>query len=232
MEGLPMIVPSAGPLGHSISDLQLFMETVVDDGQAWRYDQSAVAVPWNKSPQPSPQRNGSLTIGILSEDKQFPLHPPVKRALQNAVEMLTRAGHRIVPIRNDTNDDLSVAYASRLAFQYFTYGPHIDNIEASGEPVINSVAKSASPMFSGPWPVDQELDTFEKIQKLHAARNRVCGAWRQTWVEQNLDVVLAPGAQNTAVAHDTYGWPPYALIWNLLDVSATRLAFWSCKLEC
>lgn len=220
MEGLPMLVPSAGPLGHSISDLQLFMQSVIGNGQAWRYDQSAVAVPWKASPQANSKGSSGLTIGVLSEDKQFPLHPPVKRALQDAVEKLTRAGHTVVPINNDDKDDLSVAYASRLAFQYFTYGPHIDYIAASGEPAVKSVAKLASPMFTGPWPVDQELDTFEKIQKLHESRVRVSDAWRQSWVEQKLDVILAPGAQNTAVSHDTYGWPPYTLIWNLLDVSA------------
>ncbi|KAJ5733144.1 Amidase, partial [Penicillium manginii] len=227
LEGPPIPAPSAGPLGHSISDLQLFMNAVIGDGHAWRYDQAAAAVPWNTSQLETAnlKNNGSLTIGVLTEDKQFPLHPPVKRALQNAVKKLACAGHKIVPIKNDTEDDLSVAYASRLGFQYFVYGPHIDHIAPSGEPPVESVAKLASPMFTGPWPVDMELETFEKIAKLQEARNRISDAWRQTWVEQKLDVILAPGAQSTAVGYDTYGWPPYTLLWNVLDYPACMIPF-------
>lgn len=218
LEGLPGLKPCAGPLAHSIADLQLFMKCVVGEGNAWEYDHTAVAAPWNSSPRASNVRNGGLTIGVLAEDKHFPLHPPVKRALEEAVKALNRAGHRIVRIYNQDKDNMSVAYASRIAFQYFTYGPHEDYIGASGEPLVNSVAKRASPMFSGPWPVEQEQEPLTKIHNLHEARQQVSEVWRQTWVEQKLDVVLAPGAQNTAVAYDTSGWPPYTVLWNLLDV--------------
>lgn len=223
LEGLPGIVPAAGPLAHSIGDLRLFMSSVVGDGHAWEYDSTAAGVPWNER-----DVNRGLTIGVLSEDEHFPLHPPVKRTLDRAIEALTRTGHRIVQINNSREGDLSVAYASRLTFQYFTYDPHQDHVGASGEPLVPLVAKFASPMFSGPMPVEQELDPFQKIQKLHVARERVCEAWRREWVEQKLDVVLAPGAQNTAVAHDTYGWPPYTVLWNLLDVGAQDDPFVLC----
>jgi amidase len=214
MEGIPGLIPAAGPLAHSICDLRLLMRSVVGDGQAWEYDAGAVSAPWNACDD----TNRSLTIGVLAEDKHFPLHPPVRRALDRAVNALTRAGHRIVRL-NGGADEQSVAYASRLAFQYFIYGPHDDLIAASGEPVVASVAKAAAPMFSGPFPVEQGLGPFETIQALHEARSKVLDAWRQTWVDEKLDVILAPGAQNTAVGYDTYGWPPYTVMWNLLDVS-------------
>ena len=218
MKGLPGLKPAAGPLAHSISDLKLFMNAIVGDGHAWKYDHTAAAAPWHNSPRAISERNGSLTIGILSEDEHFPLHPPVKRALDSAIEALTRSGHRIIKIKS-SSEELSVAYASRLAFQYFVYGPSEDIIGASGEPLVKSVARWDSPMFTGPFPVDQELGPFQKIQNLHEARQKVSDSWRRVWVDQKLDVLLAPGAQNTAVAHDTYGWPPYTVIWNVLDVS-------------
>lgn len=224
MEGLPGLKPAAGPLAHSVADLQLFMECVIGGGEAWQHDETALAVPWYGNAHAISERNGGLTIGVLSEDKAFPLNPPVKRALDRAVELLTRAGHRIVKLDNQSKEETSVPFSSRLSFQYFVYGPHIDHIGTSGEPLVNSVAKAASPMFTGPWPVDQELETFQKIQRLHEARTRVSDAWRQTWVDQKLDVVLAPGAQNTAVAYDTYGWPPYTLMWNLLDVGLLSIS--------
>ncbi|KAJ5264685.1 hypothetical protein N7534_007954 [Penicillium rubens] len=220
MEGLPGLVPSAGPLGHSLADLKLFMDTVIGTGKAWEYDHTAAAVPWNKTATVGSDRNGSLTVGLLSEDKHFPIHPPMRRALDRAVEAPTKAGHRIVRIENNTNEDLSVAYASRLAFQYFTYGPHVDNIDPSGEPLVASVAKFASPMFSGPWPVEQEPDPLNKVNDLHVAREKVLNAWRREWMKKKLNVILAPCSQNPAVGYDTYGWPPYTVMWNLLDVSS------------
>ena len=219
MEGLPGPIACAGPLGHSLADIKLFMDVVVGDGSAWKYDASAFAVPWNKSITLGNTQNGSLNIGVLSEDSHFPLHPPVRRALKRAVDALTQAGHRVIQIDNDTKDDLSVAYASRLAFQYFTYPPHEDLIEPSGEPPVTSVAKQSSPMFTGPLPVEQEKEPYHKINDLHEAREKYADSWRREWVTKKLDVILAPGAQNTAVAHDTYGWPPYTVMWNLLDVS-------------
>ncbi|KAJ5675544.1 hypothetical protein N7462_008441 [Penicillium macrosclerotiorum] len=225
MEGLPGIVPAAGPLAHSVADLKLFMNSVVSDGHAWKYDETAVAVPWNTGAQVAGNQNGSLVIGVLSEDKQLPLHPPVKRALARAVDALTRAGHLIVQIDNQNKEHLSVAYASRLGFQYFIYGPHEDHIASSGEPPVPSVAKAASPMFTGPFPIEPGLEPFQTIQNLHVARKQVSDAWRKEWVDQKLDVILAPGAQNTAVTYDTYGWPPYTLLWNLLDYPACIIPF-------
>jgi amidase len=72
-----------------------------------------------------------------------------------------------------------------------------------------------------------ELPPYEKIDARHKARQRYADAWRRVWVEHGLDVVLSPGAQNTAVTHDTYGWPPYTLVWNLLDVCPQQDMDWN-----
>ncbi|KAL2808273.1 amidase signature domain-containing protein [Aspergillus granulosus] len=221
MEGLPGLRPAAGPLAHSLSDINLFMSTVLR-AEPWKYDVTASPVPWQDLVDTTNPQH-VLTIGLLPEDPHFPLHPPVRRALDSAIKALSKAGHRIVQLEPDTTRDL--AYANRLAFQYFVYGPNFDHITSSGEPMVASVAKMSSPMFTGPFPVDMELPPFEKIDALHVARHRHADAWRRAWVENHLDVLLAPGAQNTAVPHDTYGWPPYTLIWNILDYPACIIPY-------
>ncbi|KAL4755380.1 hypothetical protein BDW72DRAFT_200039 [Aspergillus terricola var. indicus] len=217
-EEAPMISPSAGPLAQSFDDLELFMSHVLAAGP-WRYDPTAVAVPWNKHTEPQ----SLLRVGILPDDKHFPLHPPVKRALESAIENLKRKGHRIIQLPSDPSRDL--ADANRLAFEYFTYGPRLDHITPSGEPVVTSVAALASPMFSGPPYISQDLGVFDKIKTLQIARKRHSESWRRTIVENEIDVILAPGAQNTAVPHDSYGWPPYTAIWNLLDYPACIIPY-------
>lgn len=197
------------------------MSSVID-AQPWRYDATALAVPWHKSSLPIANiQSKRLTIGLLAEDPHFPLHPPVRRALDSAVKALAKQGHRIVFLENHSTRDL--AYGSRLAFQYFSYGPHIDHISSSGEPPVTSVARASSPMFTGPPPIAEKLNAIDKISALNRAREAYSDAWRKLWVEHQLDVILSPGAQNTAVPHDTYGWPPYTVLWNLLDVSQTAV---------
>ncbi|KAL4926283.1 general amidase GmdB [Aspergillus undulatus] len=217
-EETPMIWPSAGPLAQNLDDLELFMSNVLN-ADPWRYDAKAVAVPWNRQIE-SPTL---LTIGVLAEDPHFPLHPPVRRALETAVEVLRKKGHRIIRLSNDQCRD--TARAARLAFEYFLYGPRLDNITPSGEPVITSVAQFPSPSQSGPFLLSKDLDVFEKIEILSVARKKYSNAWRKAIVENKLDAIFAPGAQNTAVPHDTYGMPPYTAIWNLLDYPACIIPY-------
>ncbi|KAL5045643.1 hypothetical protein BDW71DRAFT_183621 [Aspergillus fruticulosus] len=217
-EETPMISPSAGPLAQSFDDLELFMSRVLA-AEPWRYDTTAVAVPWKRHTE----LQSLLTIGVPPEDKHFPLHPPVKRALESAIETLKQKGHRIIRLPSDPSRDL--ADANRLAFEYFTYGPRLDHITPSGEPVVTSVATLPSPMFSGPCYLSQDLGVFEKIQTLQIARKKYSDAWRKTIVENGIDVILAPGAQNTAVPHDSYGWPPYTALWNLLNYPACIIPY-------
>ncbi|PYH89678.1 general amidase GmdB [Aspergillus ellipticus CBS 707.79] len=220
-EGVPGLVASAGPLAQTLNDLELFMSTVID-AEPWRYDDSATGAPWSRAHKPD---TSVLKIGIFAEDEHFPLHPPVKRAINSAVEALSKKGHQIIYLDNNTNKDLDLAYANRLGFQHFIYAPHTDHITPSGEPTVPSVAKASSPMFTGPFPVPMETEILEKIKALHAAKRKYRDAWRKVWVETGIDVILAPGAQNTAVQHDTYGWPPYTLVWNLLDYPACIIPY-------
>ncbi|EEA23642.1 hypothetical protein EYB25_006364 [Talaromyces marneffei] len=215
MEGLPGLKPAAGPLAQTFDDIELFMSTIID-AQPWKYDATASAAPWTT--KLSSSQSWMLTIGVLPEDPQFPLHPPVRRALDLTIKSLTEKGHRIVHLPSCPATD--VAYASRLAFQSFIFGPQIDHMKSSGEPLVASVAQASSPLFTGDFPVSMELDTFNQINELQIARESYSDAWRKLWVEHNLDVVVAPGAQNTAVPHDTYGWPPYTVMWNVLDYPA------------
>ncbi|PIG89369.1 general amidase-B [Aspergillus arachidicola] len=218
IEGVPGIKPAAGPLAQSLDDIELFMSTVLK-AEPWRYDVTTIGSPWVTALRlPS-----LLTIGVLGEDPDFPVHPPVRRAMESAIAALAKKGHRIVRLEHEPSR--GVAYASRLAFQYFTYGPHVDHIAASGEPLVASVAKLANPLFTGPFPVDQDLGIFEKIDGLYNARKAYAEEWRRTWVQHDIDVLLTPGAQSTATPHDTYGWPPYTVIWNLLDYPACILPY-------
>ncbi|OJJ42783.1 hypothetical protein ASPZODRAFT_76028 [Penicilliopsis zonata CBS 506.65] len=221
-EGMPGLKPAAGPLASSFEDLEVFMSSVIN-AEPWRFDVSAMGGSWSEAPSTS---TTTLTIGIPAPDEDFPLHPPVRRSLDEAIAKLEAAGHKIVHLPSPPPES-SIAHANRLAFEYFIYAPAPDHITPSGEPPVPSVAAKSSPMFTGPLPVplEGEPDLSETITKLYALRQAYAEFWRKIWVEYSLDIVLAPGAQSTAVEHDTYGWPPYTLVWNLLDYPACLIPF-------
>lgn len=219
MEGLPGLIPSAGPLAQNLADVELFLSTILS-APTENYDSTAIPASWRQVQLPK-----RLRIGVLQEEPSFPLQPPVRRAIRNAVTALSAAGHEIVQL--PANPDCTVSYANRLAFSYYILGPDptAQHFGPDGEPRIASVAARYNPMFSGPMPVDPSLEPFTRIDELFKARHAYSEAWRKHWVEHKIDVLLCPPAQNTAVPHDTYGWPPYTQIWNVLDYPACVIPY-------
>lgn len=209
------IVPTAGPLAHSVNDLRLFMEAVIG-GRPWKYDAAAKDLDWRDIRYGQAK---TLTIGILAEDAEYPLMPPVRRAMSEAVDRLTKAGHKIIHLTAETSR--SPGLAGRLSYQF--YGLAQAGLESAeeitGEPPVKSVAIGVHPFSKAGFPVDPGLALPDKVDQLTKARHRFASAWQKEWRDNDLDVVLAPGSNTTAVPHDTYGCPVYTMIWNLLDVS-------------
>ncbi|KAF4449511.1 hypothetical protein F53441_7247 [Fusarium austroafricanum] len=217
---IPGVPPVGGPMANSIEDLELFMKVTLGQ-RPWNYDPTAVDIPWRDLGDKDDKR---LVIGVLAEDPDYPLHPPVRRALAKAASALENAGHKIVYLSQDPKRNAGLG--GRLGFQYFTVmGPDPDTISREiGEPFVNSVAIGVHP-FSHGFPVPPHLDITAKLPRLNAARFEYLKAWQETWRDNKLDVVLAPGAAHTAVPHDTYGVPVYTLMWNVLDFPAGIIPF-------
>lgn len=181
------------------------------------YDATALDVPWRDLEVPPSVPK--LRFGLLTEDPAFPLHPPVKRALAQAVSALEAKGHQVVPI---SPSRAQVSNALALAFAYFGLDDPPAHIAASGEPLVPSViqAMQAFGAFKCDFLADCEgLQGIPRLAALNVKRQSIADEWREVWRDERLDAVIGPSAQNTAVAHDTYGLPPYTLLLNVLDVS-------------
>jgi amidase len=68
---------------------------VVSDAELWREDPATIKKDW-VPPSSLPQR---LTIGVMRFDGVVMPHPPVLRAIDEAVEKLKAAGHEIVEFK-------------------------------------------------------------------------------------------------------------------------------------
>lgn len=220
LEGFGLVMPSTGPLAHSIDALDIFMKNVIDTHPA-AFDTMSLDVPWrNLDALPAGTK---LTVGVLAEDPSYPLHPPVKRALADIIGLLESQGHNLVYLPADR---CHIANASEVCFQMFgletaTMQGHV---EVSGEPLVATLSRPANRETPNFVPDLSNMDVVGKIATLNTRRFMIQDSWRRTWYSDKLDVVIGPGAQNTAVKHRKYGWPPYTMFLNLLDVSG-RCAF-------
>ncbi|KAJ9603676.1 hypothetical protein H2200_011862 [Cladophialophora chaetospira] len=216
LPGWKPIVACAGPLANDLDALEIFVKAVVGAVPA-NLDSTAIDVPWRELTQtPDPK----LRIGVLAEDSSYPLHPPVRRALAEAVKKLQTNGHQVIQLSQEQGH---VADASDVATALFGLetGTSVGHIKASGEPFVPSLTQGNQPVNRGVERFVPDISDLGKLQQyaaLTVKRQEISEDWRRIWLELNLDAVIGPPAQNTAVPHDTYGWPPYTAHLNLLDV--------------
>lgn len=211
--GMLGIAPCAGPLCHTVRDAELLLR-VVCNTPAEDLDDGALNIKWDESFQEEAQH---LTIGVLTEDPKYPLHPNMKRALRIAVQKLEAAGHTIVGLMGaipETAPD--IARACDVAFRFFNIDPDntgLNRIASTGEPEVPSLA------FTYPYEVRDKEMGMRELLDLNAARNQIITQMRKMFVDGRLDLVIGPGYQSCAPPHDHYGDPPYTVLANLVDVS-------------
>lgn len=218
--GSPAFSATAGPLTTTLRDCDLFFRSVVSK-RPWNYDSTAFAIPWRAiSPTYGEfsSEKGRLIVGVIVPDDMYPLHPPVKRALADSVECLAKEGHSIVYLENAP----TVREAFKLAESYLSLDNSqtwLKTIDASGEPIVPSVRATL--------PEDKLKHlTIMDLFDLNVAKSNLLERWNRVWIENDLDLIIGPGSQTTAVTHDTYGSSPYMTAWNLLDVSlSTEFSF-------
>lgn len=210
LPGHPGILATAGPLTTSLEDTELFITSVVS-AEPWKYDSTTHAIPWR-----SPGALDSLRVGVLAEDPKWPLHPPVRRAIDDAVKLLENAGHTVTRLSHCAST--SAGMGLDLSLEYFSLddsNASLRYIQDGDEPAINALKVLG---LDQP-PPNQKKYSIQDLAELDLKRLKYGDAWRQQFTDLDLDILIAPGAQNTAVPHDTYGLFPYTVMWNLLDVS-------------
>ncbi|KAF4869416.1 Acetamidase [Colletotrichum siamense] len=218
--GMNFLVPAAGPLANDVKSLEILTRAVLQADPV-AYDATALDVPWRNVPDRGRQK---LRIGLVPEDANFPLHPPVKRALAEALKKLQACGHEIIPL---APDQCRVADATEVAWQIFGIDEAAyRHVEASQEGLVESVkythglAASLKPNFV---PDTTGLDRLDRLAVLNTKRAELCEAWGSVW--SMVDVVMSPSAQSTAVEHDKFGLPPYTTLTNVLDYPSCIIPF-------
>ncbi|KAE8378023.1 amidase signature domain-containing protein [Aspergillus bertholletiae] len=221
--GMRFILSCAGPLCLDLEGLEVFFSSVFDI-QPSLYDSTVIDVPWRKvTVKPR------LRIGIVPEHPSFPLHPPVKRIMAEATQRLEEQGHEIISL---THEECRIRELNEVALGIFGLDQGaLNHVISSGEPVVPAlqhigaqIAK-AKQFQESSLPDMSSMDRLAKLAALNTRRAELKEEYRKIWIQHSLDICLAPPAQNTAVAHDTFGPAPYTTFLNCLDYPACVIPY-------
>jgi amidase len=195
--------------------METFTRLVIDSRPA-RLDSTATDVPWRERLDLTGRK---LTIGVLAEDPTYPLHPPVRNAVSQAVAKLRASGHILVEL---SAEECRIAELSEIAWGFFGLDDTAARLVAeAGEPPIPSrdrIASAFKHVAVTHLPDISKLSPLERLAFLNVKRTAALESWRRVWERHGLDAVVGPAAQNTAVKHDGFTTVPYTVFLNVLNV--------------
>ncbi|KAF3062463.1 putative amidase PB8B6.03 [Daldinia childiae] len=189
--GIPAVT---GPLGHSVRDLDLFTR-IVRDTKPWNFDPAVI---------PNIMELGTTAtrkpiVGVIHASGLTP-HPPVRRALREAVAKLSAAGFET---RDFDPPDFIGIRDTKFA--------------RSGEPIVPSVKKIGF--------LDLPRKTQEEAWQWNTKKLGIQKQMLDEWQRVGCDVVLAPAGPHTAVLPGDWTSDIYTVAWNVADYPAIIIPF-------
>ncbi|CAI7623513.1 unnamed protein product [Penicillium bialowiezense] len=221
--GMKFILSCAGPLSTDLNGIETFFRSVFE-AQPARLDSTILDIPWREVPVKS-----TLRIGVVPESSIFPLHPPVRRVLAEAVCLLEAQGHQIIHL---TEEECRIMQSNEIGWTLFGMDQGSKkHLESAGEPPVSAMhylmkqAAKIMSFYKPTLPDTTSLDPLHKLALLNTHRAELREAYRKTWLQHDLDICIAPPAQTTAVLHDTFGVAPYTTLTNVLDYPSCIIPF-------
>ncbi|THZ11500.1 glutamyl-tRNA amidotransferas-like protein subunit A [Aureobasidium pullulans] len=149
MEGQETVHSVVGPITHSIPDMRLFVQSVLEQ-EPWKHDSKVIPMPWRQSEHDAAVKkitSDKLTLGFFNNDGVVMPHPPILRGVDKVVSTLRENGHEVIdwkPYKHEYAVDLIQGiYASDAGKDIHTV------LSASGEPAIPNINDLVDPSISG-----------------------------------------------------------------------------------
>ena len=97
MDGQLSAPSAVGPISHSVPSLRLLVKAILSQ-QPWDHDPGVNNIPWRQDLEKDVEErktNGSLVFGVFRDDGVVRPWPPIQRAIQNVVDKIEKAGHKV-----------------------------------------------------------------------------------------------------------------------------------------
>ncbi|KAG2161368.1 hypothetical protein VTO58DRAFT_110168 [Aureobasidium pullulans] len=218
MEGQETVHSVVGPITHSVPDMRLFVQSVLEQ-EPWKHDSKVIPMPWRQSEHDAAVKkitSDKLTLGFFNNDGVVMPHPPILRGVDKVVSTLRENGHEVIdwkPYKHEYAVDLIQGiYASDA-------GKDIHSVlSASGEPAIPNINDLVDPSISGAditklWDVQLQKWKFqmEYIEEWNKLEEKL---------GKEMDAFIMPITPTAAIRHNQFKYYGYASAINLLDFTS------------
>lgn len=226
MDGQNSILSVVGPLATTPGAIKLLVQSILSQSP-WLHDPLVLELPWRseveeqtlKLIKSSTEDKGQLAFGVMQTDGVITPHPPIRRAMQTIVHLLTKLGHKMVEWKPPSH-----AHGNRVIFNTWVYDGGADVHKAfglSGEPVSSQIAKSY-----GTEPIDQFNGS--QIAENNVAKREWQREYMQYWNSTSeltgtgrpVDGVFSPLAPFPAARPNKYDYYGYSTFVNGLDYTS------------
>ena len=201
---------TAGPIATCVDDLALVLRGMITPENKV-HDPSSPLIPWREEIFQSKQ---CLRVGYILTEDLFSAARPCRRAVQEAVNSLKRAGHEVVELRIPNFNTMAL-YVLRILFCEGQAQRHVDAL--GGEMAIdelgliikisrlpNFVKRSIRPFMGKRLQViwDCTLESSAKELFITIAKALELRAqFLKFWSEWRLDAIITPATQLPALKH-------------------------------
>ncbi|OBS24650.1 hypothetical protein FPOA_05190 [Fusarium poae] len=200
---------STGPMCRSLRDMDLFMRCTLS-AKPFLSDPTVIPIPWTGL---DTLFNRRLKVGIISNDGFIEPQPPVKRAVSWAKAILTDNKYAdLIEVKDFKVFGAEEAW-NQVRRLYWPDGAQLtkNGIVSSGEPIhplTEWIAQDAEPFG---------MQTALDITLHHKLRDDFRLSFAQSWIDQDVDVIIGPSFVGPACAHDTALYWTYTSLYNLVD---------------
>jgi Asp-tRNA(Asn)/Glu-tRNA(Gln) amidotransferase A subunit family amidase len=201
------IPASAGPLAHTMRDIELFF-SAVSTQQPWDMDPDVVPSPWSSL---STTRR-KLRIGIVRRDGVIEPHPPILNILDEVKDKLQKSGIEVVEM------DIAPLFSQCQSLANALFGVEGGNAMFD---ILESFNEPLSPWLSTRLKRKKPMD-LPKVQQLHGKREQLRKEFLQIWKDKHgeIDAFICPVAPHPVPPIDRYNGVSYTSSFVLLDYPA------------
>jgi amidase len=204
------IPASAGPLAHSMRDIELFFRAVSEQ-RPWKLDPDVVPAPWSSLVSLGGARR-KLRIGLVRRDGVIDPHPPIARLLDEVKSKMQKAGIEVVEM------DITSVFSQCQSLANALFG--IDGANAMFD-LLESTNEPLSPWLSTRLRRKAPLE-LAKVRELHAKRKQLRTNFLSIWKDEHgdIDAFICPVAPHPIPPIDRYNGVSYTSSFVLLDYPA------------
>lgn len=215
MLGQESILSVAGPMARSLNSCTYFMRAVLNQNPA-NYDATSLPFAFNEAAYARPPTEGKLAFGVMRTDHLVTPTPPIRRALETAIERVKKAGHEVIEF--DVADFKSYR---DLANKFYAAdgGEDIRRVvSVIDEPVIDGVLVNEATATESVFALWQMNRAKEAMQQ--AFLDKWLATAKETSTGRPIDGLLVPPAPITACLPGNNRHVGYTSFFNLLDLPA------------